>query len=82
MSDAPFHRTQLPDDGVPRLRPKEDYDLRSEEGARASLARVAATGNRIDREAVRTAVAKFYPDLLSGKVKTARDFFPHSHMKD
>jgi len=80
MSDAPFNRTEFPRDGN-RYQVK-DYDCRSEDGCREALARSASTGTTAEKAAVRAAVAKHFPDLLSGKVKTARDLFPNSNMKD
>lgn len=76
MADAPFHRTEFPDQGA-RLDTR-DFDVRSEAGAREALARVNRLGTPDEKTAVREAVAKFWPNI--GRGTDPRDRFPNSNM--
>ncbi|MFM8536223.1 MAG: hypothetical protein ACKOEC_22035, partial [Acidimicrobiia bacterium] len=76
---SPYARVPLPDEGVTQLNPK-DYAVRTENSAREALARVAVSGTAKQKETVRAAVGRFWPDI--GKGKTLRDLYPNSNMKD
>lgn len=78
MADATFNRTQLPATGGEARYQTRDYDVRTEEGAREALARVASRGTQIEKTAVRAAVAKYWPNI--GKGGKPEDLFPNSNM--
>jgi hypothetical protein len=50
------------------------FDMRTEEGAREALARVASSGTVAEKHAVREAAARDWPNIGKG-------LFPNSNMK-
>lgn len=82
MADAkPFERFDLAADGVALLNIR-DYDIRTEAGAREALARVSVCGTERQKNAVRAAVAHFYPNIGKAGGKSLRDLYANSNMKD